>query len=230
MGSKPEREDETPSTGINWKMFLLVAGIIGIAFFAGMMMQGDGDSVKSADVNNPDTIGQGSGPDGLVAVETETPDADAETETGLRLMEKIGPIDLSLDLIGSGSRTATNYQEKKVEVRDCVVRVVSNSITEPTVFIDRKESWNHDSGDFCVLVLLKNQNGEPEKSLCGLDEPEELAVQNSIYEFKNTHEYYYSKTSMMFGVTETKFATSQRGTISGSGWENVKSWEVLIYG
>ena len=81
MGSKPEREDETPSAGINWKMFLLVAGIIGVAFFAGMMMQGDGDSV-SADVNSPSVdIGQGIEPNNPpAAVETETPDT---AETGL---------------------------------------------------------------------------------------------------------------------------------------------------
>ena len=79
MGSKPEREDETPSAGINWKLFLLVAGIIGAVFFAGMAMQGDGDSISSTvDADSPNIdIGQGSGPDNLaVAVETETPDAE----------------------------------------------------------------------------------------------------------------------------------------------------------
>lgn len=73
MGSKPEREDENPSARINWKLFLLVVGIIGIAFFAGMMIQSDGDSANSADVNSPDAIGQGIRPDSQsVAVETET--------------------------------------------------------------------------------------------------------------------------------------------------------------
>ena len=67
----PAGRHETPSAGINWKLFLLVAGIIGIAFFAGMMMQGDGDSISStvdADSPNIDI-----GPDSLpVVVETET--------------------------------------------------------------------------------------------------------------------------------------------------------------
>ena len=232
MRSKPEREDDTPSAGINWKLFLLVAGIIGVAFFVGMAMQGDGNSVNPSDVNNPDPTGPDIRPsDPPVAVETATPDVE-ETETGLKLLKKVGPIKFSPDLIGSESAiVAADYQEKKIEVKDCVVRVVSNSITEPTVFVDRKRDWTHNSGDFCVLIVLRDQNGEVEKSLCKLDGPEELAVQNSIYEFENTHEYYFSKTSVMFGeIGETEFAASQRGMISGSAWENVETWEVRIYG
>lgn len=79
----------TPSAGINYKMFLLVAGIVGIAFFAGMMIQGDGDSanpnsVDTVDTNTPSAdigadIGQGSGPSSQpVAVETETPEEETK--------------------------------------------------------------------------------------------------------------------------------------------------------
>ena len=81
MGSKPEREDETPSAGINWKLFLLVAGIIGAVFFAGMAMQSDGDSISSTvDADSPNIdIGQGSGPNNPpVAVETETGELEPE--------------------------------------------------------------------------------------------------------------------------------------------------------
>ena len=81
MGSKPEREDETPSTGINWKLFLLVAGIIGIAFFAGMMMQSDGDSAP-ADVNSPDAIGQSGGSKSpAAAVEPDTEPTTTQNPT-----------------------------------------------------------------------------------------------------------------------------------------------------
>lgn len=235
---------ELTRNGLLFVTVIVAAGLL----LMGMLMfpSGEKDSVSN-DIIDTDTgtvdVGQNqavnmtaetsptlaSGATQTAVMTTETP---PETSDGLKLLKKIGPIELSLDPIGirAETRTATNYREEKIEVKDCIVRVVSNSITEPTVLINRKNSWNHDSGDFCVLVLLRNENGEIEKSLCKLDEPEEFAVQNSIYEFENTHEYYYSKTSMMFGVTGTKFAVSQRGIVSGSGWENVKSWEVLVYG
>jgi len=78
--STPVKKQETPSAaGINWKLFLLVAGIIGIAFFAGMAMQSNGNSANSVDVSNPTDIGQSIGPNNPpVAVETETPNEETD--------------------------------------------------------------------------------------------------------------------------------------------------------
>lgn len=196
-----------------------------------------GDKSVNSDVNPNADIGQGGGSNSQpVAAETETPDVEAMTKTAStepRLLEKIGPFDLSLLIRGAApfdKDASFNYKEKKIEIEDCVIRIETNPSTGPSVFVNRKESWSASNNDFCVLILLRDKNGEIEKSLCKPDEPSELAVLNSIYEFKNTGDYYYSKTSMMNGVvTETKFAISQRGAVLGSPWENAETWEVLVY-
>ena len=81
---------ETPSAGIDWKLFLLIAGIIGAVFFAGMAMQSDGDSAP-ADADSPDAIGQGSGQDRLVAVETES-DGNKNEVSVQHIMEPTNPL------------------------------------------------------------------------------------------------------------------------------------------
>jgi len=70
---------ETPSAGINWKLFLLVVGIAGIALavFA-LLPSGEKNSV-SADIDGAGAdVGQSGGADNLspVTTKTETPDAE----------------------------------------------------------------------------------------------------------------------------------------------------------
>ena len=69
---------ETPSAGVNWKLFLLVAGIIGIVLAAfALFPSGEKDGV-SADIDGTGAdVGQSGGPDNLPgAVEDETRTAE----------------------------------------------------------------------------------------------------------------------------------------------------------
>ena len=213
---------ETKDIILSRLLVAIVVITIAVATPGCLMGGDDGDSAKSADGPSAD-LGHNSGPNNPIgAVETKTPDVElittepAATET--KLLKKVGPFKLSLNSeIEESPTLATDYKEEKVEIKDCSVRIVTNSITEPTVRIDRKSSWTRSSGNFFVLVVLKDKNGEPEKSLCKLD--------------KETGNYYYSKTSMVSitGMVETEYAVSQRGR-TASGWKNVTSWEVLVYG
>lgn len=204
---------ETPSAGINWKLFLLVAGIIGIAFFAGMAMQSDGDSAP-ADVNSPSAyIGQDIKPNNPpVAVETETLDAKP-TASGLKLLRKEGPFIFP----NHDERTEIGSivpQKTEFEVNGFQVYAIASSSQEPFVRLT-PVGMHSGSEKFIVLIVLRDGHGNIEKSLCKVDE--------------ETGSYYYSKFDFSQGVPEYALSVSERGINGKKIVSKIYSWEVLAY-
>ena len=190
---------------------LLVLTIIVVV--AAFSMMGGEDSAKSADIaDSPSVdIGQGSGSNNP-PVAVETPDVE-ETASGLKLLRKEGPFIFP----NHDERTELGSivpQKTEFEVNGFQVYAIASSSQEP--FIRLTPIGMHSGSEkFIVLIVLRDGNGNIEKSLCKVDE--------------ETGSYYYSKLDFSQGVPEYALSVSERGINGKKIVSKIYSWEVLAY-
>lgn len=167
MGSKPARDDENPSTGINWKLFLLVAGIAGIAIAAFTLLpSGEGDGA-SADIDSSGVdVGQSSGQNNQLAVETETQDTEemAAEATELKGIEVIEIDDGGIG-VSSLSQVNAKYSykcdsritfEEILVKRDDVEKITLNTHTANIINVSwEKQGEGRDKGKIRMVGYLK---------------------------------------------------------------------------
>ncbi len=216
----PVGRDETPSAGINWKLFLLAAGIIGIVFVGILAMQSDGDSVESgdvvdtgiADVGQSQVVNATTESNPILAEEMATMEVLSESgsETGLKLLKRIGPIEFPPYTEGM---PVVQTEETSTEGFRVIATVSSRRDTSVSIAETNPEKR------IVVLLLLRNEQGNVIESLSRED-----TETGGLYFLRESR----GKGGIFDGntIATPKYAIPPKRSET---LNNAYSWEVLVY-